>query len=976
MKRIKLVIGALLLFAVFQASAQDSVTGTVTTASGESLPGVNVLLKGSTIGTITDVDGNYRINATEGTLIFSFIGYAGQEVEIAGRSVVDVVMEEDVTTLEQVVVVGYGSQKRKDITTAVVVVGEEAIEDRPMVSAAEALQGKAAGVQVVQPSGKPGGDISVRVRGATSVLAGNEPLYVVDGVPTTDIRGLNPNDISSMSVLKDAASASIYGARAANGVVLITTKRGAANAPAIRFNAYTGFSTLRKQIDVLNTAQYRDLMEEVLGPGSVDPSITHDANWSDRVFGTGKNESYQLSFSGGSDNARYMISGNYLNQEGIVAPAEFDRYSVRVNLDNDVKDWLKVGTSLNFISSKTKDTPDNLSSGRGGVIMSALNTPPFLQVYNPDGSGQFDPNPFQPSWENPVAYMEGPDQEAIDNRLFGNVTGEVYFNEDLTFKTNLGIDIGTHQWDYYLDPFRTVYGRQQNGVGQADKTNSASWLWENTLNYEKTIGKNTFSLLGGTSIQRFKSNQSFLSGSDFPADASVRTINAANTMSGTTSINEWSLASFFGRATYDYDGRYLLTASLRRDGSSKLANRWGTMPSVSAGWRVSSESFMDGVDAIDDLKLRVGYGVNGNQEGISNYAQYGLISYSRRQPTDPLSGPASQQISYGNPDLKWETTTQTNFGVDLALLQSRLVFTFDAYVKKTEDLLLDVQLGSGAGDITNIQTNAGSIENRGLELNVSSINTDNELRWNTDFNISFNRNKVTGLKFTEVYYYGRVYSNNQDVAIVREGLPLGTFFGYVSEGVDPETGDMRFKDVNGNGIIDPDDRQVIGDAQPDFTFGLTNTLSYKRFDLNIFFQGSVGNDVYNATRVDLEGMFDSKNQSTAVLNRWTPENTNTDIPRAGNINNVRNSSRFVEDGSYVRLKAITLAYNFNPEFLNKFGVNKLSLYTTGQNLLTFTNYSGFDPEVNAFGRSATELGVDYGTYPQSRTVTFGVNLEF
>lgn len=971
------IMAVTLFLGSFQGRAQEgAVTGKVSTADGESLPGVNVVLKGSTIGTITDVDGNYRINATEGTLIFSFIGYKGQEVEIAGRSVIDVIMEEDVQTLEQVVVVGYGTQERKDITTAVVVVGEEAIEDRPMVSAAEALQGKAAGVQVVQPSGKPGGDLSVRVRGATSVLAGNEPLYVVDGVPTTDIRGLNPNDIASMTVLKDAASASIYGARAANGVVLITTKRGNPAEPTIRFNAYAGFSTLRKTIDVLNTAQYRDLMEEVLGPGSVDPAITHNANWSDRVFGTGKNESYQLSFSGGNENSQYMISGNYLKQEGIVAPATFDRYSIRVNLDNDIKDWLKIGTNLNFLSSKTKDTPDNLSSGRGGVIMSALNTPPFLQVYKADGSGQFEPNPFQPSWENPVAYMEGPDQEVVDNRLLGNVTGEVYLHENLTFKTNLGIDVATHQWDYYLDPFRTVYGRQQNGVGNSDKTNSVSWLWENTLNYERTLGKSTFGVLAGTSIQEFRSDNSFLSGNDFPADASVRTINAANTIFGSTDRQEWSLASFFGRATYDYDGKYLLTASLRRDGSSKLANRWGTMPSVSAGWRISAEPFMANVDMVDDLKLRVGYGVNGNQEGISNYAQYGLISYTRRQPTTPLSGPAARQVTYGNPDLMWETTTQTNIGVDLALWGSRVVFTADAYVKKTEDLLLDVQLGSGAGDITNIQTNAGSLENKGLEFNVSSINVDKELRWNTDFNISFNRNKVTGLKFTDVYYYGRIYSNNQDVAIVREGLPLGTFYGYVSEGVDPETGDLRFRDRNGNGIVDPDDRQVIGDAQPDFTFGLTNTLSYKRFDLNVFFQGSVGNDVYNATRVDLEGMFDSKNQSTAVLDRWTPENTNTDIPRAGNINNVRNSTRFVEDGSYVRLKAITLSYNFDPDLLSRFGINRLSLYTTGQNLLTFTDYSGFDPEVNAFGRSATELGVDYGTYPQARTVTFGINLEF
>jgi TonB-dependent starch-binding outer membrane protein SusC len=977
MRNILRIMLAALLCTSLNAWAQTGVTGKVTTATGETLPGVNVLLKGTNKGTITDSDGAFALDATQGTLVFSFIGYKPMEVAIDGRSTVDVSMEEDVTTLEQVVVVGYGTQRRKDITTAVVTVDESSIADRPMVSAAEALQGKAAGVQIVSPSGKPGGDISVRVRGATSVLAGNEPLYVVDGVPTTDIRGLNPNDIASMSVLKDAASASIYGARAANGVVIITTKRGRSNEPVIRLNAYTGFQNLRKTIDVLNTDQYRDLMEEVLGAGSVDPTITRNANWSDEVFGTGKIQSYQLSFSGGNENTRYMVSGNYLGNEGIVKPATFNRYSIRMNLDNDVKDWLKIGTSLNFLSSKTKDTPDNLSSGRGGVIMSALNTPPFLEVYNPDGSGEFAPNPFAPSWENPIAYMYGPDQEALDNRLFGNVSAEAKIIEGLTFRSNLGIDMNIHQWDYYLDPSRTVFGRQQNGVGRSDKTNSTTWLWENTLNYAKTIGKNNFSVLAGTSVQEYNSNNSYLSGNDFPSDASVKTINAANTITGSTGINEWSLASLFGRATYDYDGRYLLTASVRRDGSSKLANRWGTMPSFSAGWRISSESFMQDVTAINDLKLRVGYGVNGNQEGIGNYVQYGLINYIRRQPTTPLSGPATQQVSYGNPDLKWETTTQTNFGIDLSVLESHLNFTFDAYIKKTDDLLLDVQLGSGAGDITSIQTNAGALENKGIELNISSINVDKQsFRWNTDFNISFNRNKVTDLQLTDVYYYGRIYSNNQDVAIVREGLPLGSFFGYVAEGVNPQTGDIDFADRNGNGILDPDDRTVIGSAQPKFVYGLTNTLGYKRFDLNIFFQGSYGNDIYNATRVDLEGMFDSKNQSTAVLNRWTPENTNTSVPRAGNINNSRNSTRFVEDGSYLRLKQVTLSYNFSPDFLQKAGINKLSLYTTGQNLLTFTKYSGFDPEVNAFGRSATELGVDYGTYPQARTITFGVNVEF
>ena len=425
-------------------------------------------------------------------------------------------------------------------------------------------------------------------------------------------------------------------------------------------------------------------------------------------------------------------------------------------------------------------------------------------------------------------------------------------------------------------------------------------------------------------------------------------------------------------------GPFIATASLRRDGSSKLAQHWGTLPSFSVGWRISAEPFMEGLDFIYDMKLRAGWGKNGNQEGIPNYARYGLVSYYRRALTNPLSGPASVQTTYGNPDLRWETTAQSNIGLDLAMFNGRATLIVDAYLKKTSDVLLNVQL-SNSLPITSIQTNAGKIENKGIDITLSTVNTVKTLRWNTDFNISFNRNKVTDLQYTDVYYFGRIYSNNQDVAIVKKGLPLGSFYGYVSEGVDPETGNLKYKDVNNNGIFDPGDRTIIGNAQPKFIFGLTNTLSWKRFDLNFFFQGSYGNDVYNATRIDLEGMFDSKNQSVVVLNRWTPDNRNTDIPRAvggGNVDNVRNSTRFVEDGSYIRLKSITLSYNFNPEKLKRAGIGKLSVYTTGQNLLTFTKYSGFDPEVNAFGTSATELGVDYGTYPQARTLTAGLNVEF
>lgn len=969
---------AIFLFS-FTIITSAQVTGTVTDATtGEPLIGATIALKGTADGTITEVDGSYSLNVREGILVFSFTGYEPQEIPIEGKTKIDVALQTTSFLLNDVVVIGYGTQKKADLTTAVVVIDEASIKNRPMASAAEALQGKAAGVQVVQPSGKPGGDIAVRVRGATSVLAGNEPLYVVDGVPTTDIRGLNPSDIASMSVLKDASSAAIYGARAANGVVIITTKRGKEGKNTVTFNAYGGVSDLRKTVETLTTKQYRDLINEI-APGAYDQSKTNYTDWSNEVFGIGSVQSYQLAFAGGNEKTKYLFSTNYFTQQGIVAPAQFDRYSMRLNLDNQVNRWLKMGTSINVLRSVTEDTPDNASSGRGGVIMSALNTPPFLKIYQDETETQYDPNPFQPSWENPIAYMFGPDQQASDTRIFGNVSAEAEVFKGFSLKTNFGVDMNAHQWDYYLDPFKTNFGRNQNGIGQADKSNSNIWLWENTANYIKTLGESKLSILAGSSVQKSKWSDSFISGNDFPADVNVTTLNAANNISASTDVQEWALASFFGRFTYDYKSKYLLTASVRRDGSSKLAQHWGTMPSFSVGWRISAEPFMADFTAIYDLKLRAGWGKNGNQEGIPNYARYGLVNYYRRAQTNPLSGPASFQSTYGNPDLRWETTAQSNIGLDLSLYKGRVNFTADAYYKKTEDVLLNVQL-SNSLPITSIQTNAGKIENRGLEFNLATVNTEGRaLNWTTEFNISFNKNKVLELNYTDVYYFGRIYSNNQDVAIVREGLPLGVFFGYVSEGVNPETGDLQYKDVNNNGIFDPGDRTVIGDGNPNFTYGLTNNFSWKNFDLNIFFQGSQGNDIFNATRIDLEGMFDSKNQSTAVLRRWTPDNRDTDIPRAiggGKVDNVRNSTRFVEDGSYLRLKAITLSYNINPKSLERLKVQRLSVYVTGQNLLTFTKYSGFDPEVNAFGRSATEVGIDYGTYPQARTLTVGVNAEF
>jgi len=961
---------------------ERTITGKVTDAQGMSLPGVTVQLLGTQKGTATGIDGTYSLSITEGILRFSYIGYAAQEISTEGKTVIDVVLQEEASTLGEVVVVGYGTQLKKDLTTAVSVVDEKSIEERPIVSAAQALQGKAAGVQVVQPSGKPGSGLSVRVRGSTSVLAGNEPLYVVDGVPTTNISGLNPGDIASMSILKDASSAAIYGARAANGVVLITTKRGKESEPEIHFDMYYGLSNLRKTIDVLNTRRYRDLMEEI-SPGSYDPSRTDFNNWEDKTFGTGQTQSYQFSFSGGSEKSQYYFSIGYLRDDGIVEPARFDRYSVRLNLDNKLKSWLKIGARISVARLDTKDTPDNASSGRGGVIMSALNTPPFLNTYKDENKPGFvltdktwyDPNPFQPSWENPIAYMFGPDQRSIENRIEGNMFAEISFLKNFKAKTKVGSDVSNSQWDYYLDPFRTNYGRVNNGIGRSNKWAGFTWLWENTVDYKRIFGKHTVSALAGNSIQKYQGNNTYLEGTDFPDDILVQTLNAANTITGNTSRDGWALASFFGRATYDYASKYYLTVSVRRDGSSKLAQAWGTMPSFSAGWRISSENFMKDIKVIDDLKIRGGWGKNGNQEGISNYAQYGLIGYTRRPPTDPLSGPASYQYSYGNPNLKWETTAQTNIGIDLTMFKARLTFTADAYIKKTSDVLLNVQLPSTL-PITTIQTNAGDIENRGIEFDLGGVLVDKDFKWIADFNMSFNRNEVKALEYTPVYYFGRIYSNNQDVAIVKPGLPLGSFYGYISEGVDPQTGDLIFADVDNNGEINSSDRTVIGNAQPDFIFGFTNNFTWHRFDLSLFFQGSYGNDIYNATRIDLEGMFDSKNQSTVVLDRWTEPGQVTDVPRVGNMANVNNSTRFIEDGSYVRLKAITLSYKILEVADDNKIFKGLSVYITGQNVITLTNYSGFDPEVNAFGNSATEIGIDYGTYPQARTFIAGVNVTF
>ena len=986
MKKRGTFLTALLLALWSFAMAQQDITvkGHVQDKQGNSLPGVSIKIKGTAKGTASLPDGNFTIQAPSNAILeLSYVGYETQDFSVDGRTQITITLSDTKTDLSEVVVIGYGTQKKKDVTTAVVSVNTKDIAERPITQTAAALQGKAAGVQVTQPSGKPGAAFSVRVRGATSVQAGNEPLYVIDGVPTTDTRDLNTNDIATITVLKDASSAAIYGARASNGVVLITTKRGRSGDAVINLNTYYGVSKIGKKIDVLDGTQYNDLMKE-MGFNVVTPTVT--TNWLDEVFRTGRNQNYQLSASGGSEKSQYFISGAYTKDDGMVKPAQYNRRVFRANLDNQLKPWMKLTTNISYSNVDLKDVKDNANAGRNAVILGALNAPPIIGIYETDADGhqRFTMNPYKSGWDNPLAAIDGPTQGTKDNRILGNAALDINFTKDLKFRTNYGIDYNNHKYDYYLDYIQTTPGRLDHGYATSQRYNSTTWLWENTLNYDKSWNKHNISALAGVTSQKNNYDVTNQTGRDFPADPTVKTLNAANQITGDTYESQWFLMSYLGRVMYNYDSRYLLTVNVRADGSSKLdkKHKWGYFPSVSAGWRISSEPFMQDVKAINDLKLRAGWGQNGNVEGLSPYASLGLNNFVRQTPTSPLSGPGiTLPPGAPNPDLKWETTTQTNIGIDLSLFESRLTFSADAYIKKTKDLLLNVPFPQSA-EYDYMPRNSGALENKGLEFLVSSVNVDKTdgLRWSTDFNIAFNRNRLTDLQLTPVYNFAAV-ENRDYIITLRKGLPLGTFFGYVAEGVDPKTGDMIYKDVNNDGKVTPSDRTVIGNAQPTFTYGMNNNLSYKNWSFSFLFQGSQGNEVFNASRMETEGMYDSKNQSTEVLRRWTAAGQITDIPRAsnGDVTNSRTSSRFVENGSFLRMKSATLSYNLPKSALSAMHISRLMVYATAQNLFTITKYKGFDPEVNAYAADAANgvtLGIDYGTYPVARTYVLGLNLSF
>lgn len=970
MKRKFTLLIVFLFYGVGLAMAQDiTINGVVKDQQGLPIPGVSVKVKGTNLGASTSNEGAFALKApANATLTFSFIGFKTIEEAVNNRTQINVTLSDDNNQLNEVVVVGYGTQVKKDLTTAVVAISSKDIENQPITNPLQAIQGKAAGVQVTSQSGKPGAGITVSIRGNTSITASNSPLYVIDGVTSRDASFINPTDIESMTILKDASAAAIYGSSGANGVVLITTKKGKEGKLSVGFNAFTGFSNLWQTQDVLNKEQYVALLNEL---GGYVTTGTANTDWQKETFGTGTQNNYQVSLAGGVKGGQYYFSSGYQQDKGVVAPAKLDRYTFNFNGSQSLTKWLKLTANAALTSGKSIDVSDNAGVARGGTILSALTTPPNIGIYLPNGT--YAGNPNAGGWENPIANAFAAKNATRNMRFIGAFGAEVKFTEDLSFKSTISTNVNKNYYSYFIDPYSTDYGRTQKGLYRNNRTNDNVWLNENLLTYVKKTGKHDFSATAGYTIQESDwrySNYEITKFTD-PVTNALLPNGTAVALTPPESRAQWSKQSYLGRVTYAYDGKYLFSSNFRADGSSrfKKGNRFGYFPSVSAGWRISGENFMKDSKTINDLKLRGSWGQVGNDEGIGDYAYMKLYQINA-QGGISLSQPA-------NDNLTWEKTTQTNVGIDLTMFNSRLTFSADAYIKKTTDLLVSVQLPPSSG-LGAQALNVGSMQNKGLEFVLSTKNfVKNKFTWNTDLNFSLNRNKVTSLGITtKSLDFGGIYERDAAVRIV-EGRPLGSFYGYVSKGVDPQTGMIVYADLDGNKTIDANDRTFIGSAQPKFTYGINNSMTFGNFGFSFFFQGVQGNDLFNASRIDLESLNDSKNQSASVLRRWTTVGQVTDIPKAvKNSDNTKTSSRFVEDGSYLRLKSATLSYSFGKATLGRLKMSKINVFATGYNLLTITKYSGFDPEVNQYAANGPSMGVDYGTYPQSRTFLFGVNIGF
>jgi TonB-linked SusC/RagA family outer membrane protein len=993
----------------------------------QSIPGAVVHIQGTTHAVSTGSDGKFSFVTGQKfpyTLIISFIGYK-TKIVVADGSPITIQLAENIALLNDVVVVGYGTQKKTDITGAIASVPKN-ILSQPASSFDNLLQGAVSGVAVTQNSGQPGSTANIRIRGGNSISFGNAPLYVIDGfiiyndndyanvgsngASVNALATINPNDIESIEVLKDASATAIYGSHGANGVVIITTKRGKKGTNNINFSSYYGTQRVAKKLDLLNASQWGALVNDINVADGVTKTYTSSqltalgsgSDWQGSALRSAPQLNDELTISGGDEKSRYLISGDYYNQQGTVLNTGFKRYSARVNYEKDVTDRFKV--SANVFGSQSKEnklygSPYN-SIGFSGAYSNLLLTSPVALIRNADGSFNTT-SPYNPTPTNPLEDITSTTNTTTLNRVLANIAGEYKFGTDLTLKVTAGADLLNTSQDYYAPSYTgslagSSTGYAASGYASIGAGNAINWLNENTLTYNHNFNDtHLLNVLVGYTTQFEKDNSSVAIAQKFPNDlTSFNNLSYAGIADLPTSTNHSSaLDSYLARINYSFEHKYNITLSERADGSSKLGanNKWGYFPSAGFSWNANKENFLKPYDkTISNLKLRLSAGQTGNSE-VPPYSSLAALSPTNYYFGSKLvTGIAPVQLE--NPDLKWETTTQYDAGIDIGLFDNRINLVFDAYYKKTTDLLLNVPLPLYTGYASELE-NVGSVENKGIEL---ALNTDNikasDFSWKTNIVFAVNRNKVLNLGPGITSYYPLAPTGQVSPVIVQVGLPVGTFWGYNTKGlltaadiakgvpllagVPQQVGDTKYVDYNGDGKITTADKHNLGSAQPKFNGSITNTFNYKHFDLSVFFQGSYGNKIFNLLQQSLERPTLTQNASATLLNRWSPTNPTGTVARATDSPVPQVTDRYIENGSYLKLKNASLGYTFTNELLSKIHAKQLRVYVSAQNLFTITKYTGQDPEVSFYDNDNTKQGIDYGTYPSVRTFLAGLNITF
>lgn len=991
------------------AQQQQTVKGIVKGPDGLPVIAANISQKGTNNATITDLYGNFTLNITgqHPVLVISYIGYVTTEVNVSGRAFIEVVLQEDVEALDEVVVVGYGTMRKKDVTGAVSSVRTEDITKNATSNVMQAIAGKMSGVQVVQNSGTPGGDVSILIRGVGTINDAS-PLYVIDGVPVSGgMWYLNPNDVESIDVLKDASATAIYGSRGANGVVMVTTKQAQEGHTEINFDYSYGIQHSAKTYDMLNASQYAALHNEMrtnagpeysLNPAFSDPeSLGTGTDWMDAIFRTAPMQKVNLSMLGGNQKISHATSLGYYTQDGIMKNSSYNRLSLQSNISSKIVSNVTVRANVNLSAENRRTQPVST------VIQNAMRILPSIPIQ--DENGEYAGPTGNAEWNgnalNPVAIINEQNYRMKGFRMLSNISLEWEIIKGLKFKTTGGAELGYDYNNSYIPKYKWGMNESKNTMQTVSSAYEQLYLWDNTLNYDKSFGKHRINAMAGTSYQEYKKESVSASGSGRASELTTELDNATKATDVGGNSLRWALMSYMARLHYSYDDRYLVTATFRADGSSKFGkdNRFGYFPSFAAAWNIGNESFMQSVKSISQLKLRAGYGQTGNQNiGAYTFADKlsvnGVYNFGSQRGFESNLVNLIYPYLLSNPSVKWEAVEQYNVGVDIGFLKNRIVANLDFYVKNTRDMLTKKPVPQTSG--TSLEqadwppVNIGKVLNRGFEFTINTKNFVGEFKWETNLNMSFNHNEVVSIGGPEIL---------NGVSLIREGQPINSFYGYKLGGVyqtldevftgpvmenraadkashnpykNTSPGDMWFVDVDGNGEINDLDRTVIGNPSPDCIFGFNNTFSYKNFDLSIFFQGALGNQVWNGVRASHESMNSTYNQLASTLERWTGEGTSSSMPRAiyaDPNNNSRASTRWLENGSYAKLKNLTFGYTLPENWTNRAKVKALRLYVSFDNLCTITNYSGLDPEVGL-------SGLDYGVYPSARTYMFGVSVKF